>query len=158
MKGVGLLLAAVSLSLSLASAGCAGAGGGAVRGASSDADGPPDLQRARTAVAMAWASPLAPLALDAMEEAGDALEYAEEMERTRPGSQEARDAAYVAERKAERARLAALVEVNRDALHTAQRLHAQAERTAEARRAEERTAEARRAEEAREGAGVASSQ
>ncbi len=146
MNKVLLLLA----SLALASAGCAGAGGGTARGASSDAGGPPDLQRARAAVAMAWASPLAPLALDAMEQAGEALEYAEEMARARPGSQEARDAAYVAERKAERARIAALIEVERDALHNAQRLHAQAERTAEARREAERVTEARRAAEARE--------
>ncbi len=128
--------------IAIAVAGCAGVGEGGARDASDDAGDAGDagssaeLRRARAAVALAWASPNAPLALEELGEAGRALEFAEQEARARPGSQEARDAAYVAERKAERARLAALVEVNRQALHTARRTHAQAARTVEeARRA-----------------------
>ena len=69
---------------------------------------PAELGRARATLAMAWASPQAEQAIEELEEASRALRVAEQEARARPGSREAEDAAYVAERKAERARLVAV--------------------------------------------------
>jgi hypothetical protein len=78
-----------------------------------------ELVAARTEVARARWSPLAERALPELVEAEAALEEAEAEARVHPGSAAAEDVAYVARRKAERARIAGLYAADLEALHRA---------------------------------------
>ena len=81
----------------------------------------PELAAARVEVARARWSPLAERALPELAEAEEALARAETEYLRRPGSAAERDAAYVARRKAERARISGLYAADLEALHRARR-------------------------------------
>ncbi|EYF03971.1 DUF4398 domain-containing protein [Chondromyces apiculatus] len=89
------------------------------------------VARARAAMDEAWAEPYASSAPGAFAAASQALEVAESLARTQPGSQAAADAIYIAERMAERARLEARCAAAREALDAARVQHAQAARSLE---------------------------
>jgi hypothetical protein len=80
-----------------------------------------ELAAARTAVAQAQASPLSLLAPDALRAAEQALLVAEREAHDRPRAASARDAAYVARRRAQCSQLASLVESDRRTLENARR-------------------------------------
>jgi hypothetical protein len=91
----------------------AGCGGAAVPS--------PELAAARVEVSRARWSPLAERALTELSEAEEALARAEAAHLRKPGSAAERDAAYVARRKAERARISGLYAADLEALHRARR-------------------------------------
>ncbi|UQA58052.1 DUF4398 domain-containing protein [Polyangium aurulentum] len=91
----------------------AGCGGAAVPS--------PELAAARVEISRARWSPLAERALPELSEAEEALAQAEAEHLRRPGSAAERDAAYVARRKAERARISGLYAADLEALHRARR-------------------------------------
>ncbi|WP_438018579.1 hypothetical protein WMF18_05655 [Sorangium sp. So ce315] len=103
--------AAAPLALALALAGCA----------TSAAATPPELLTARAAVVQAQENPLSPLAVAELRKAEEALAIAERVERERPRSAIARDAAYVARRRAQCSLLSSLVRANQSALERARR-------------------------------------
>jgi hypothetical protein len=82
---------------------------------------PPELLAARTAVVQAQANPLAPLAVAELKRAEQALAIAEHEARERPLDRSARDAAYVARRRAQCSQLASLVRANLEALQRGRR-------------------------------------
>jgi len=94
-----------------AALGLAGCGGAAVPS--------PELAAARVEVSRARWSPLAERALPELAEAEEALAQAEAEHLQRPGSAAERDAAYVARRKAERARISGLYAADLEVLHRA---------------------------------------
>lgn len=87
-------------------AGCAGARAGPM----------PELLAARAAVVQAQENPLSPLAIPELVRAERALAIAEREARERPWSPAARDAAYVARRRAQCSLLSSLVRLNLRAL------------------------------------------
>ncbi|WP_437318664.1 hypothetical protein [Sorangium sp. So ce385] len=101
--------AGAPLAMALSLAGCA-------RGA---AGPPPELVTARAAVVQAQDNPLSPLAVAELKRAEQALAIAEREARERPRSAAARDAAYVARRRAQCSLLASLVRANQSALERA---------------------------------------
>ncbi|WP_437898189.1 hypothetical protein [Sorangium sp. So ce124] len=113
--------AAVPLALALSLAGCARSAAGP----------PPELVTARAAVVQARDNPLSPLAIAELKQAEQALAIAEREERKNPRSPSARDAAYVARRRAQCSLLSSLVRANQSALERAR----QSQRSAEHRRA-----------------------
>lgn len=82
---------------------------------------PAELAAARTAVAQAQASPLSLLAPAELRAAEQALSIAEREARLGPGVGMARDAAYVARRRAQCSQLASLVASDRKKLEGARR-------------------------------------
>lgn len=82
---------------------------------------PPELLAARTAVVQAQANPLAPLAVAELKRAEQALAIAEREARERPFGRSARDAAYVARRRAQCSQLASLVRAHLEALQRGRR-------------------------------------
>ncbi|AUX29511.1 MULTISPECIES: DUF4398 domain-containing protein [Sorangium] len=98
--------AGAPLAMALSLAGCA-------RGA---AGPPPELVTARAAVVQAQDNPLSPLAIAELKRAEQALAIAEREARERPRSAAARDAAYVARRRAQCSLLTSLVRANQSAL------------------------------------------
>lgn len=117
----GHVRAALPLALALALAGCA----------RSAARPPPELVTARAAVVQAQDNPLSPLAIAELKQAEQALAIAEREERKSPRSPSARDAAYVARRRAQCSLLSSLVRANQSALVRAR----QSQRAAEQQRA-----------------------
>ncbi|AUX40135.1 uncharacterized protein SOCE26_015320 [Sorangium cellulosum] len=103
--------AAIPLAIVLSAAGCA-------RPA---AVPPPELVAARSAVVQAQENPLSPLAIAELRQAELALAIAEREARARPRSPSARDAAYVARRRAQCSLLSSLVRANLRALTRGQR-------------------------------------
>ncbi|WP_437591298.1 hypothetical protein [Sorangium sp. So ce1000] len=101
--------AAVPLALAVSLAGCA----------RSAAVPPPELVTARAAVVQAQDNPLSPLAIAELKQAEQALAIAEREERRSPRSPAARDAAYVARRRAQCSLLSSLVRANQSALERA---------------------------------------
>ncbi|XXX78829.1 hypothetical protein WMF30_08635 [Sorangium sp. So ce134] len=77
---------------------------------------PPELVTARVAVVQAQESPLSVLAVAELKQAEQALAVAEREAREHPRSAAARDAAYVARRRAQCSLLASLVRANQSAL------------------------------------------
>ncbi|MGK4007089.1 DUF4398 domain-containing protein [Sorangium sp. So ce1036] len=89
----------------------------ALAGCASARSGPtPELLAARAAVVQAQESPLSPLAVAELRRAEQALAVAEREARERPRSRSARDAAYVARRRAQCSLLSSLVRMNLGAL------------------------------------------
>ncbi|WP_437761252.1 hypothetical protein WMF27_05775 [Sorangium sp. So ce281] len=111
--------AGAPLAMALALAGCA------TRAAAP----PPELLTARAAVVQAQDNPLSPLAIAELRQAEEALAIAERVARERPRSTIARDAAYVARRRAQCSLLSSLVRANQSALVRAR----QSQRAAEPR-------------------------
>ncbi|MGK3990710.1 DUF4398 domain-containing protein [Sorangium sp. So ce136] len=98
--------AGAPLAMALALAGCA-------RSAAAPS---PELLTARAAVVQAQDNPLSPLAIAELKRAEEALSIAEREARERPRSPSARDAAYVARRRAQCSLLSSLVRANQSAL------------------------------------------
>ncbi|WP_437757538.1 DUF4398 domain-containing protein [Sorangium sp. So ce1389] len=98
--------AGAPLAMALALAGCA----------RSAAAPTPELLTARAAVVQAQDNPLSPLAIAELKRAEEALSIAEREARERPRSAIARDAAYVARRRAQCSLLSSLVRANESAL------------------------------------------
>ncbi|WP_437815841.1 hypothetical protein [Sorangium sp. So ce1078] len=103
--------AGAPLAMALSLAGCA-------RGVA----GPPaELVTARAAVVQAQENPLSPLAVAELRQAEQALAIAEREAREHPRSAAARDAAYVARRRAQCSLLSSLARANQSALARARR-------------------------------------
>ncbi|WP_437678540.1 DUF4398 domain-containing protein [Sorangium sp. So ce131] len=103
--------AAVPLAIALSAVGCA-------RPAAAP---PPELLAARAAVVQAQENPLSPFAVAELKQAEQALAIAEREARARPSSPSARDAAYVARRRAQCSLLSSLVRADLRALTRGQR-------------------------------------
>ncbi|WP_437280147.1 hypothetical protein WME90_06185 [Sorangium sp. So ce375] len=113
----GRVRAVAPLALALSLAGCARSAAGP----------PPELVTARAAVVQAQDNPLSPLAIAELKQAEQALAIAEREARKSPRSPAARDAAYVARRRAQCSLLSSLVRANQSALARARRTQRAAE-------------------------------
>lgn len=124
--------------------------GSALGCASAPTPPPADLLAARAALRRAELSSSAELALPDLREAKDALADAEDAHRASPGADASFDAAYLARRKAERARIAGLYAADLEALETARRTAARLRVNLDRRDAAAETREREAVEEERE--------